>query len=131
MTAYRHAAASKASDYYQLRTLPALLGIVFSVASAFQFGGLAAPRLLWVDYTLTSIHATVISLVALVVAFMSSRTRDYEEYARWEQALIAGGPILILAHQFVPGVAGLIGTADWLSATAFLVTFGSWGSAVR
>jgi len=131
MAQYRANPGQIVSDYAQLRTVPAILAIVFAVCSAFQFGGLAQPELIWASYTLVPMHATVISMLAFLLAFMSSKTRDFEDYRLWEQALIALGPVLILGHQFLPFVADFIAQDMWYGVGAFAGTFASWGAAVR
>jgi hypothetical protein len=130
--ASRNSPRSVAADYAQIRTVPALLGILFAVASLFQFGGVTAPTFTWFDYTLSASHAMLISLGAYVVAFASSETKAFEYYEQWEQVLIAAGPVVILAHHFAPAVRSLVTDFDpFAGAVLFLLTIASWGVAVR
>ncbi len=123
---------SSMSDYAELRTLPAILGIFFSVASLYQFGGISTVELTWIGYTLTAEHATIVSLVVLVIAFASSETRQYENYSDEEKLLIVAGPVLILAYQYVDLVNNTITNNDpFASAVAWTITMVAWGVAVR
>lgn len=131
MTATR-AVSRKFDDYTQLRTLPAMLSVAFVLASLYQMGGLGTLELVWLDYTLTTSHAVLISAGSFVVAFASSETRSFEHYDDWEQAVIAAGPAVILGEQYVPFVADQLsnlGEPGYM--VAFLVTVASWGVAVR
>lgn len=121
------------SDYSHLRTIPAMLSIVFALASMYQFGGFGADlTLAWVGHTVTDQQAVLASLGALAVAFASSETKSLEMYEDWEKALIAGGPALIVAHAYVPEVTNFIANAGTLGqVTAFAVTVAGWGVAVR
>jgi hypothetical protein len=120
------------SDYTHLRTLPALLSVVFIIAGLYQFGGISEVMLTWIDYTLTSEHATFISLAAYAIAFASSETKQFESYEQWEQVAIALGPIIIAGYQYVPQLADLINTSSNLGPiVAFLATVVAWGVAVR
>ena len=120
------------SDYTHLRTLPALLSVVFILAGLYQFGGISEVNLTWIDYTLTAEHATFISLAAYAIAFASSETKQFESYEQWEQVAIALGPIIIAGYQYVPQLADLINTSSNLGPiVAFLATVVAWGVAVR
>jgi len=120
------------SDYTHLRTLPALLSVVFILAGLYQFGGISEVMLTWIDYTLTAEHATFISLAAYAIAFASSETKQFESYEQWEQVAIALGPIIIAGYQYVPQLADLINTSSNLGPiVAFLATVVAWGVAVR
>jgi hypothetical protein len=120
------------SDYTHLRTLPALLSVVFILAGLYQFGGISEVNLTWIDYTLTAEHATFISLAAYAIAFASSETKQFESYEQWEQVAIALGPVIIAGYQYVPQLADLINTSSNLGPiVAFLATVVAWGVAVR
>lgn len=125
-----------ASDYAHLRTLPALLSVVFAVASLYQFGGIAAVELTWWGgYTLTTEHATLMSAVVYGVAFMSSETRRFDNYQDWEKVAIAAGPVVILGNEYMTEVNDFLvdlGGADPLGMqVAFFLSIISWGVAVR
>ena len=125
-------------DYMNIRTVPALLSVVFVVAGLYQFGGISTVELTWLGgssgaYALTAQHAVLGSLGSFLIAFMSSQTKRFENYDQWEQVAIAAGPILILGQHYITEVHDfLIGLGDPLGLQlAFLVTVVSWGVAVR
>lgn len=120
------------SDYTHLRTLPALLSVVFVLAGLYQFGGISEVMLTWIDYSLTAQHATFVSLGAYAIAFASSETKQFESYEDWEKVAIAAGPIVIVGYQYVPQIADIINTTSNLGPiVAFLATVVAWGVAVR
>jgi hypothetical protein len=131
-SSYSNSMGDALSDYTHLRTLPALLSVVFIIAGLYQFGGISEVMLTWIDYTLTAEHATFISLAAYAIAFASSETKQFESYEQWEQVAIALGPIIIAGYQYVPQLADLINTSSNLGPiVAFLATVVAWGVAVR
>lgn len=120
------------SNYARLRTLPALLSVAFFVASLYQFGGIATVELTWIDYTLASEHATILSLGIYAAAFASSETKQLDNYADWEMIVIAAGPVIILAHQYVGFVADEFAANDpLLPVIGFAISVAAWGVAVR
>lgn len=131
-SSYSNSMGDALSDYTHLRTLPALLSVVFILAGLYQFGGISEVMLTWIDYTLTAEHATFISLAAYAIAFASSETKQFESYEQWEQVAIALGPVIIAGYQYVPQLADLINTSSNLGPiVAFLATVVAWGVAVR
>jgi len=131
-SSYSNSMGDALSDYTHLRTLPALLSVVFIIAGLYQFGGISEVNLTWIDYTLTAEHATFISLAAYAIAFASSETKQFESYEQWEQVAIALGPVIIAGYQYVPQLADLINTSSNLGPiVAFLATVVAWGVAVR
>ena len=131
-SSYSRTMSDTLSDYTHLRTLPALLSVVFVLAGLYQFGGISEVMLTWLDYTLTSEHATFIALGAYAIAFASSETKQFESYERWEQIAIAAGPLVIIGYQYVPQIADIINTSSNLGPiVAFLATVVAWGVAVR
>jgi hypothetical protein len=130
--ASRNSVSNLASDYANLRTIPAILGIVFGLASLYQFGGIATVELVWLNYTLGTQHAMLISLGTYAIAFASSETKSLEYYEDWEKVLIAAGPALIVGQQYVGFIGDMIannGTAG--GVVAFVIALVSWGVAVR
>jgi hypothetical protein len=120
------------SDYSHLRTLPAMLSVVFVGSSLYQFGGVAELHFVWLDYTLTTTHGVFLSLLAYAVAFASSETKQFEHYEDWEQAVIASGPALIILHHMFTYVQDLVATDSHTGPIlAFAVTVVSWGVAVK
>ncbi|AKH97354.1 hypothetical protein [Halanaeroarchaeum sulfurireducens] len=121
------------SDYTNFRTLPALLSVAFVIASLYQFGGISQVSLPWFEYTLTTDHAILLSLLAFVIAFASSETRAFEHYQDWEQVVIVLGPALIIGFQYVGVITDLVrGFGDPLGLQlAFVATVVSWSVAVR
>jgi len=131
-SSYSNSMGNVLSDYTHLRTLPALLSVVFIIAGLYQFGGISEVLLTWIDYTLTAEHATFISLGAYAIAFASSETKQFDSYEQWEQVAIALGPVIIASYQYVPQVADVINTSSNLGPiVAFLATVVAWGVAVR
>jgi len=131
-SSYSNSMGNALSDYTHLRTLPALLSVVFILAGLYQFGGISEVNLTWIDYTLTAEHATFISLAAYAIAFASSETKQFESYEQWEQVSIALGPMIIAGYQYVPQLAELINTSsNFGPIVAFLATVVAWGVAVR
>jgi hypothetical protein len=121
-----------ASDYSHLRTLPALLSLIFGVASFYLFGGTPELYLSWFDYTLTNQHALIASLAIFAVAFMSSETRDFDHYEDWEKVLIGVPPVLMLAHQYTNFVADAMANYDpWLAVLLWIASLVGWSVAVR
>jgi len=133
MATHKARASDLMSDYANIRTIPAALGVAFVMASLYQFGGITTVDLPWLGYTLTTEHAALISVGAFAVAFASSETRQFENYEDWEQVAIAAGPIVILGNQYVAEINDfLVGLGDPLGLQlAFVVTVISWGVTVR
>lgn len=124
--------SSMLSDYTHLRTLPALLSVVFVIASLYQFGGISEVMITWVDYTLTSEHAMLVSIGAYALAFASSETKAFDRYEDIEKVLIFAGPGLIVGYQYIGFVTDLVNTSSNLGPVlAFLATVVAWGVAVR
>jgi hypothetical protein len=119
-------------DYKNLRTLPALLSVAFVATSLYQFGGISDVTLSWFDYTLTTNHAMLASLGVLVVAFASSQTKRFEDYADWEKVAIASAPAAIIAQQHVTEVTDFVANnAPGAEVAMFALTIVGWGVAVR
>ena len=133
MASHQARASAMLSDYANIRTIPAVLGVAFVMASLYQFGGITQVDLPWLGYTLTTEHAALVSVGAFAVAFASSETRDFDQYEDWEQWAIASGPIVILGNQYVAEINSfLVGLGDPIGhQLAFLVTVVSWGVTVR
>ncbi|QZP39838.1 hypothetical protein [Halobaculum magnesiiphilum] len=132
--AYRNQASGLVSDYANLRTIPAMLSVVFVIGGLYQFGGISDVTLTWLSsYTLTGQHAVVASMATYAVAFASSETRALDRYETWEKVAIALGPALILGEQYTTEVTDLLTKiGDPLGMQiAFVITVVSWGVAVR
>jgi hypothetical protein len=121
-------------DYAHLRTLPAMLSVVYVLAGLYQFGGVSDVTLVWLsNYTLTAEHATFASIGTFLVAFASSETKAFDMYEDWEKVAIALGPVVIIGEQYVTEISNLLlDLGDPLGMqVAFLLTVVSWGVAVR
>ena len=130
--AHSNGVSGMMSDYTHLRTLPALLSVVFVLAGLYQFGGIAEVHISWVDYTLSTQHATIASLGVFLLAFASSETKSFDHYEQSEQVAIALGPLIILGFQYSDTVHNLVQTESmWGPVIAFLITVVSWAVAVR
>lgn len=131
-SSYRNSMSGALSDYTHLRTLPALLSVVFVLAGLYQFGGISEVHLTWFSYTLTSTHAMGTAIGAYALAFASSETKEFAHYEDWEKVAIALGPAIILGNEYVGFVGDLINTTSNLGPiVAFLATVVAWGVAVR
>ncbi|MFC7239170.1 hypothetical protein ACFQS4_13195 [Saliphagus sp. GCM10025317] len=121
------------NDYANMRTLPAALGMFFGLLSLFQFGAISGDiTFAWIDYTLTTEHAALGSIVIYAVAFMSSETTSFDHYQDWEKALIAGSPIVVLGHEYVQPVTDLVNTSEPLTQIlAFLIAMGGLAVATQ
>lgn len=128
------AATKTFDDVVTLRQLPPLIGMLFGVLSAWTFGGLVGPITVgWgVDYTLTTNHAIVGSLVAFVLAFASSQTREWKNYAGWEKVVIGAGVALIPAYPHWAWLQDQFAVYDPLaSVLGFVLTVIAFGLATR
>jgi hypothetical protein len=121
------------SEYTSMRSLPALLSAAWLASSLYGFGGIEAITINWLNYTLSPSHATLGGLLVYTVAFMSSETRQFENYETWEQIAIIGGPALFAGDAYFPAVSDfLVSLGDPLGhQLAFAVTSVAWMVAVR
>ena len=132
MGGYRNGSGFSISNYTHLKTIPALLSIFFALSSLYLFGGVSELHFGWVDYTLTTQHALVASLGILAVAFASSETKSFAHYSSAEKGLIASGPIIMLAYQYIDPVSTFFANNDpVVPAVAFLLTVTAWSVAIR
>lgn len=123
---------SLVDDYMQLRTVPALIGIVFAISSLYQFGGIANVSLEWINYTLTTQDSMLISLGAYAVAFASSETKQFQHYEDWEKGMIAAAPVLIVGHEYLTFVSDFVtNNSPTGGALLFILCMAAWGVAVR
>lgn len=120
-------------DYSQLRSVPALLGMLFTVLSLYQFGAFGDSMVIaWFDYTVDSSHVMFGSLGIYALAFMSSETKAFENYEQWEQGFIVASPGLIFTYEYVGFVADLVNSMDpWTQILGFLIAAGGYGVAMR
>ncbi|MDZ7729918.1 MAG: hypothetical protein U5K37_01235 [Natrialbaceae archaeon] len=109
----------------QLRTIPAIIASVFVITVAYTFGAIAPIEVLWYDYTLTGSHAMWLSVGTYILAFMSSETKAFDFYRRWEQLLIVAGPVLLGLYTYHPWTAEFINTTapPWAQIGAAVVTY--------
>ena len=134
---YSNRTKNLVNDYANIRTIPAMMSVIFALASLYQFGGISDVTLAWIGgsggYTLTGEHAVIASMGAYVVAFMSSETKQFEHYANWEKVAIVLAPAVILGQQYVTEVNDfLTSLGDPLGMQlAFFVTIVAWGVAVQ
>ena len=120
------------NDYAKLRTLPALLSVLFIATGLYQFGGISQFTIQWgLAYTITTQHAVIVSLAVFAVAFMSSETRSFDRYETWEMIAIGAAPVLIVGYEYVNTINNAIAGNQTMQILAFLVTVVGWGVAVR
>jgi len=118
-------------DYSQLNTIPALSGVAFAIASAVQFLG-GSMSLTTPSYTLDPAHAMIISLVALVVAFASSDTKDWRYYETWEQGVVAAAVFLMIGMEYLTEIQNLVNNnAPVAPLMAFGLAMVAWGVLAR
>jgi len=100
--AYRSSASGLASRYANLQQLPAIFSGVFVICSLYALGAISGFSVNWfVDYTITSEHATLATLGAFGIAFLSSETKSFEYYETPEKVAIAAAPASIAAWEWV------------------------------
>ena len=130
---YKNTMSGTLSDYTHLRTLPALLSVVFVMAGLYQFGGISDVTLVWLDnYTLTTQHAMFIAIGSYALAFMSSETKSFDHYEDWEKGAILLGPVVFIGNEHVQFITDLIATEGNVGPiVAFAITVVAWGVAVR
>ncbi|WP_311170626.1 hypothetical protein [Halobellus ordinarius] len=131
---YSDSITDAVGDYANLRTLPAIISVVFVATSLYQFGGITDLTLQWFGgYTLTAEHAALGGIAVYAIAFMSSETKALEYYEDWEKISLGIVPVLTLGYQYttqVPDFLNAIG--DPLGAQlAFFATLFGWFVAVR
>lgn len=120
------------NDYAQLRTLPAILTLLFSMTSLYQFGGIAEIHVVWLDYTLSQGHAMLLSVATFAVAFMSSETKQFANYMGAEKVIIVAGFVLVFGQQHIGFISSAISNHQPVAGiVAFLITLIAWGVAVR
>lgn len=131
--AYSKGMGDTLGDYANLRSVPALMGIVFTMSSIYLFGGIEGLTISWgIGYTLTTSHALWSSIAVYVVAFASSETKQFASYEDWEKILIAAGPLIMVGYEHVQYVTDLINnSAPELQIVAFVISFVGYGVAIR
>jgi hypothetical protein len=74
----------------------------------------------------------LVSLGTYVLAFASSDTKQFDNYEDWEKVIIASGPVVILANEYVGFINDMIVSNEPLGGVvAFLITLSAWGVAVQ
>ena len=118
-------------NYTQLNTIPAIVGIVFAVSAAVQF--LQAEIMLGlIDYSFDPAHALIVSVFALVVAFASSDTKNFQHYETWEQALVGLAVVVMVSAEYTTtGADFLVENEPHAGLLAFLVSMAAWGVLAR
>lgn len=122
------------ADYRNLRTIPAVLGMVFFMSTLYQFGAFQSElSFAWFDYTLTTEHAVFASLMIYAVAFASSETRQFEHYEDWEKILITLGPVLVIATEYSTlANEWIMTTSDpWSQITGAAIVLIGYGVAIQ
>lgn len=114
-----------------VETVPAIAGLIFSLAAAVQFLG-ADIYLGIIDYQFASAHAFVVSLAALIVVFASSKTKNWEYYESHEQVLVGVTILLMTAHEYSTTAETAVSNNDPHAGFAiFLMGLLSWGVLAR
>ncbi|WP_410764743.1 hypothetical protein [Haloferax sp. DFSO60] len=131
---YSSGLSGLASDYAMLRTIPAMLSVVFVATGLYAFGGVSDITITWLsNYTLTTEHATLGSIAVYLLAFMSSETKSLEQYELWEAGFIVATIFSVLGWQYLTEFKDfMLGLGDPLGAQiVFAVTIVGWAVAVR
>jgi len=130
--AYSESPTDVLEEYMQLRSVPALLSILFAMMGMFLFELIAAPEVLvYGGYTFSTDHAFILSVAVAAVAFLSSEARSFEMYEQWEQALMGLGFGTMLLQRYITEVNDLVMTNDHTQVLAFLLTVAAWGVLIR
>lgn len=114
-----------------VETVPAVAGLIFTLAAAVQF--LATEIYVGaLDLQFAEGHAFVISLIALIVVFASSKTKNWEYYSTAEQSAVALFITVMIAHQFSPTVAQTINNQNPAAGgVIFMAGLLTWGVLAR
>lgn len=132
MATARSSVTGMLGDYARLRTIPALLSVLFAATTLYQFGGVSQPTFEWVGYTLVPAHAMLVSLGAYIVAFASSETKEWRNYTSAERVLIAAGILIVFGQQQITAISSMMAAHQPASGiVAYLITMLGWGVAVR
>lgn len=108
-------------------TIPALAGVIFTITSAVQFLDTSITVGV-IGYSVQPAHSFVISLVALLVAFGYSETRDWDYYESWEQVLVAVTLLIMTSHQFVPVISRTVSNQNPVAGSlVFTLGVAAWG----
>jgi len=115
------------SDYKQLNTIPAIVGIVFAIAAGVQFLQLHITLGLW-GYTFPTDQAMLVSLGSLVVAFASSETKDWHHYESYEQAIVGGAVVVTVGAQYISEIGNVLTNNQPVAGVvAFAISMAAWG----
>lgn len=93
---------SVAKDYGQVRTVPAAVSGSFLVSALYGFEAITPITFRWIGVTMQPGHVLPVSAICILVAFASSETRNFMEYASIEQALIVMMIVITVGWQWTP-----------------------------
>lgn len=120
------------NNYRQLNTVPALTGVVFSIAAAVQYLGAEMSIEYPSAYTFPGEHAMLVGLLCLLLAFASSDTKDWRYYDQWEQAAVAIAVVGSVLVQYVPEVNDLLVNNQPVSGVVmFVASLAAWAILAR
>jgi hypothetical protein len=74
----------------------------------------------------------IVSLMALVIAFASSDTKDWRYYETWEQGVVAVAVFLMVGMEYLTEVQNLVTSNDPVGPLiAFGLAMAAWGVLAR
>jgi len=122
---------SSADEGTIVETVPALAGLLFSLATLVQFLD-AQVTVGALDWSLDPSLAFVMSLGALVVSFGSSHTRELDEYATWELVTVGVALLIMVIHQITTvGATAVSNNQPTAGLAAFATGVLAWGVIAR
>ena len=120
------------SNYTQLNTIPALMGILFAMSAGVQFLGMQISIAIPASYSFPSTHAMLVSIGVLVIAFASSDTKDWRYYESWEQIVVGAAVVLMVGAEYIVEIDDFIAANDPITGiAAFLVSMAAWSVLAR
>lgn len=132
MSTARSSVKGALGDYASLRTIPALLSVLFALSTMYQFGGLSQPSFQWLGYQMTGAHAMLISLGSYIVAFASSETKEFKNYATGERVLIALSMVIVFGQQQIVTISEMMAAHQPAAGmVAYLLVMLGWVVAIR
>lgn len=114
------------ADYTELRTVPAVIGVLFALSSLTLFLG-GELTLAALDYSFTAEHSLLVSVASLAAAFAASDTNDFAYYREWEKGLVGLFVVLLFAVEFTSTGHSLIhDNQPYAGIIAFVWGIAAW-----
>jgi len=115
------------NEYMNVRTLTVATLVPFLAAVALLYG-VMDPVSFVTGHTFGPEHALLVSVGALAIALITSRTRGWEQYSNVEKGVVGGAATSMVAHEYdVMGYAGTIdGMTHWVLFALTLLGLLAW-----